>query len=77
MTPEERVKFAASQVSDLMMKDLICAARGQGDFEGLDISKRVECMKTVLAYGVGRPSAGTKPAPENGNPDESEDTPLV
>lgn len=73
MTPAERVQKKAAGKADVIMDDLIKAALGQEPFHELSLEKRTDLMKTVLAYGIGRP---TTTKANNDDPDEGEDPPT-
>lgn len=75
MTPEERVEESCKRVAPQLINELIDAAKGTGDFTSLDLNRRIDAMKTVLAYGVGRPWSG-KPNPKL-PPDDEEEPPEV
>lgn len=77
MTPAERVRDLAAADADASMRDLIKAAHGKDEFEKLAIEKRVDALKSVLAYGVGRPTAiKTEPA-DNPEPDDPPEEPSL
>jgi hypothetical protein len=69
---EEKVKVKAAAKADQIMERLIKASLGEDEFAALDLGKQVDSMKTVLAYGIGRPTTGKSSAPE---PDKEDDDP--
>lgn len=78
MTPAERVQKKAAQKSDVIMDDLIKAAMGEPPFHELALEKRTDLMKTVLAYGVGRPTTSKANTQDPDDQEEPpEDAPLV
>ena len=78
MTPAERVKELAAASADVAIKDLIKAAKGQEPYDGLSAKERLDAWKTVLAYGVGRPTTTVKgPETPEAPPEEPEEVNLV
>lgn len=77
MTPAERVQKKAASRSEAIMDDLIKAAMGEPPFEGLALEKRTDLMKTVLAYGVGRPTTSKADTSANEEEPEPEETPNL
>ena len=64
MTPAERVREIAAADADTAIRDLIKGAKGAAPYDSLTPKERLDAWKTVLAYGVGRPTASpAKEAP--------------
>lgn len=77
MSPAERVRDLAAADADAAMRDLIKAAKGQEPFDGLSLDKRLDALKTVLAYGVGRPTTTKAAQAEPDDDDGPEETPSL
>ena len=63
MTPEERALDAIGRNLDGLTKELIDAALGRGDFEGLKLETRVTALQRLMEWRLGRP-ASVKPKEE-------------
>lgn len=71
MTPQERaLDSIAGKLGDLT-RELIAAALGTGDFEDLKPETRVAALKTLMEYGLGKPTAQAKVDPESDADHES------
>jgi hypothetical protein len=60
MTAEDRALEAIRGRMAQLTRELIDAALGQGDFEDLKLDTRVAALKTLMEYGLGKPTAGSK-----------------
>ena len=69
LTPEERVFDAIDQKSDKLVKELIDAALGDGDFEELKLETRVTALTRLLEWRIGKPKSAA--------PKESKEGPAV
>lgn len=74
LTPAERVREIAAADADSAIRDLIKGAKGLEPFDTLTPKERLDAWKTVLAYGVGRPTsskvATDTPSEEDNEPEE-------
>lgn len=78
LTPAERVRDIAAADADAAIRDLIKGAKGQGEYETLSPKERLDMWKTVLAYGVGRPtSSKVTQAEDNDEDGEPEEPPSL
>lgn len=81
MDLDDRMKSIFVEATDAAARDLVKAARGTGDFEKLPPEKRLDAIKTVLAYGYSPPPrSGAARPPGNAEPTEEEpkeEPPLV
>jgi len=55
LSPEERASEAARTAAPELIKELLDAALGRGDFEGLKGEDRLKALTRALEYGIGRP----------------------
>lgn len=79
MSPAERVRDISARDADAAIRDLIKAAHGTPPYEDLSPEKRIDALKTILAYGVGRPTT-SKVGPADVDPEDDEpeeEAPLV
>jgi hypothetical protein len=60
MTPEQRALADIQARLGKLTQELIRAALGEGDFEDLKGETRVAALKTLMEYGLGKPTAGGK-----------------
>jgi hypothetical protein len=67
MSAEERVRDSITQKSDALVKELIDAALGEGDFDTLKLETRVTAITRLLEWQLGRPAA-VKPKEEQDSP---------
>lgn len=59
-TAEERALLAISRKLGQLTNELLRAALGEGPFEDLKPEVRVGALKTLMEYGLGKPTAGSK-----------------
>jgi hypothetical protein len=64
MSPQERALDAISSKLGDLTRELLNAALGVGDFEELKPETRVAALKTLMEYGLGKPTAQAKVDPE-------------
>jgi len=55
LSPEERAAEAARTAAPELIRELLNAALGKGDFEGLKGEDRLKALTRALEYGIGRP----------------------
>jgi len=55
LSPEERAAEAARTAAPELIKELLDAALGRGDFAGLKGEDRLKALTRALEYGIGRP----------------------
>lgn len=60
LSPTQRAEEAASRAAPDLVKELLDAAQGKGDFEGLNPDLRLKALIRALEYGLGRPTAAAK-----------------
>lgn len=77
MTPAERVRDIAAADADAAIRDLIKGAKGQEEFSELSPKERLDMWKTVLAYGVGRPTSSKVTQAESEEDQEPEEVPNL
>ena len=63
-SPEERAVEACRTKAPDLMKELLAAAAGTGDFLGIKAETRVSAILRALEYGIGRPAPAVKAKPE-------------
>ncbi len=65
-SPEDRAQAAIQAKLGVLVRELLDAALGEGDFAELKPTDRLKALQTALAYGLGRPGAAkpTDEAPE-------------
>lgn len=63
LTPEERALDAIKGKLSSLTNELMNAALGQGDFVDLKPETRVAALKTLMEYGLGKPTAQSKTEP--------------
>jgi hypothetical protein len=68
MTPEERAFDAIGSKLDSLTNELIDAALGRGDFEGLKLETRVTALQRLMEWRLGKP-ASIKPKEEPDQPE--------
>ena len=64
LSPEERAVEAVRSKAPDLMRELLAAAMGAGDFEGIKAETRVSAILRALEYGIGRPAPAVKAKPE-------------
>lgn len=69
MTPEERAMDAIGKHLDDLVKELVDAALGRGDFTELKLETRVTALQRLMEWRLGKPAA-VKPKEEDPSPDE-------
>jgi hypothetical protein len=77
---KETARAAAAKsadASEVAMKDLIAAAKGEGDFAELEVAKRLDAIKAVLTYGIGRPPTSGQRATAQPDPEPEPGISLV
>jgi hypothetical protein len=67
MTPRERALEAITKNLGPLVQELLAAAHGEGDFEGLDPKLRLTATLRALEYAIGRPVT-PKAAKDDGKP---------
>jgi hypothetical protein len=65
LSPEERAAEAARTAAPELIKELLDAALGKGDFVGLKGEDRLKALTRALEYGIGRPGVMRR---EDGTP---------
>jgi hypothetical protein len=68
MTPEERALDAIKRKLPQLTSELTKAALGQGAFSELKGETRVAALKTLMEYGLGKPTAQSKTEPADDEP---------
>lgn len=68
MSPEERALDAIRHRTPDLTRELLKAALGEGDFSDLKLDTRVAALKTLLEYGLGKPTSGSKTADSDDEP---------
>lgn len=69
MTPEERARDSIARRSDDLVKELLEAALGEGDFAELKLETRVTALTRLLEWQLGRPAA-VKPKEDPDSPED-------
>lgn len=77
MTPAERVREIAAADAPTAIRDLIKGAKGQQPYDTLTPKERLDAWKTVLAYGVGRPTSSKVATDQPQEEPEQEEIALV
>lgn len=67
MSPDERARDAIARDVPGLINELLDAAHGRGDFEGLDQKTRLAAVVKAMEYGVGRPTV-VRAAPKGDMP---------
>jgi len=73
LSPQERAAEAIAKKTDGLVRDLLDAALGKNDFEGLKPELRLAAIKTALEYGIGKPTTRSAPADGDTAPPTPED----
>jgi hypothetical protein len=65
LSPEERASEAARTAAPELIRELLDAALGKGDFEAIKPEDRLKALTRALEYGIGRPGVRAR---EDGEP---------
>jgi hypothetical protein len=65
LSPEERAAEAARTAAPELIKELLDAALGRGDFKTIKPEDRLKALTRALEYGIGRPGVARR---EDGTP---------
>jgi hypothetical protein len=65
LSPEERAAEAARTAAPELVKELLDAALGRGDFKTIKPEDRLKALTRALEYGIGRPGVARR---EDGTP---------
>jgi hypothetical protein len=64
LTPAERAEEAAGKEAPALIKELLDAALGRGDFNSLGKELRLKALFRALEYSVGKPVTSKRPSGE-------------
>jgi hypothetical protein len=68
LTPRQRAEEAISRETGALVKELLDAARGRNDFEGLPADLRLRALLKALEYGLGKATTTARGEDEEPEP---------
>lgn len=74
MTPAQRAREDIQSKVPALLKELLQAAEGKGDFDKLSPAMRLRAIMRALEYGIGRPApvSGKAKVPDPGDPEDGD-----